>query len=823
MRWITYRDPEFRNLQSDSEQFSVVFENVRETGNIFCSEASTDAIQRLNRKLEPLTSSLVDDSTELHAVRYGEWPDLAIAWLRGLRRISAFLGVMYHIHNITELPSKHNNRVPHAFKHGLGPVFEANMKFTKRILANPRFKCVFAEVCAFWGLAYDGVPVSRVLEQVILDISAMENDLPPPSFIVSPTYRLRLQAKFPPPAWATDDVYLSYNPLQEGEIPGMFPEKLVQSSRRDLLQDRYLSGDAGDDQDPRWTTIERRAEDQLRDIAATRAHSTTSPHIYANPRAGRGMWMEDRTRDRRNDYISRRTRSGRVSRAGMGKSESIRAKFGAQLLTQQRVSQSTQSNPNRHVAVYNGFKTRSPLDHRTTIDLRSILRKRAPRYSDQTVSPRLRRTRHQKSVRFADGILSPQTRSRSGFNIPRVDPTYTPSSLELQLSSQSSAQDSLEPTPEPQAEMEPRLRIADYENDMRHYEELQDTMFTKNEFPKYYRRYEPMPPAEQLTEEEIEKRIRDLLLLPSPEGLRQSDDSKIAIKLRKQKEAAKAAEAKRKAEEKAKEEARERARRELEERLAKSGGLRLPNQEFIGPLSLDWTHRAQNTLRAGATTNLATTGEGVDLRRHDFAKVVPETEWLNDEIVNGSLNWLDRAINSAAGIKNVKSQTRKCLALSSFFWKRLKDQGVTGTIRTLSRNGVKKDNLLDVETILLPVCENLHWTLVVIRPTKRTVAHMDSLNPRGNAANTSLALAWMKEVLQEKFIDSEWKIVRHEAPRQTNGWDCGVHTITNAMCVSLGLSPIDCYSAADMPLQRLRIACILLNGGFTGDFDLQVY
>ncbi|KAK7227080.1 hypothetical protein V2G26_015083 [Clonostachys chloroleuca] len=100
---------------------------------------------------------------------------------------------------------------------------------------------------------------------------------------------------------------------------------------------------------------------------------------------------------------------------------------------------------------------------------------------------------------------------------------------------------------------------------------------------------------------------------------------------------------------------------------------------------------------------------------------------------------------------------------------------------------------------------------------------MDSMKPVGSPLNTNLALAWVKDVLEDAFVAEEWTVVKHEAPRQTNGWDCGVHTITNAMCVALGLNPIDSYSTEDMPLQRLRIASVLLNRGFSGDFDLGVF
>jgi hypothetical protein len=365
---------------------------------------------------------------------------------------------------------------------------------------------------------------------------------------------------------------------------------------------------------------------------------------------------------------------------------------------------------------------------------------------------------------------------------------------------------------------------------------INDRSLLSGEEPKerFFRRVrlhnvEPHPPPDPETGARL---IDELFAIPSIVSLELSDDSKAAIALRKEQEALRAEEAARKADEEARRAkeaaqraAEEAARRKLEARLAKSGGLRLPNQKLVGSLSADWLKRARDTLRAANTTTLAVTGEGIDLRRHDFAKVVPETEWLNDEIVNASLNWLDKAINTAAGIKDAKKQTRKCLAMSSFFFKQLREKGVVNfkSERTLRRYGVDKKNLLDVDTILLPICENSHWTLLVVRPSKRTVSHMDSLNPRGSPAITNLAMAWLKQLLDDGFKESEWKVVRHEAPRQTNGWDCGVHTITNAMCISLGVNAIDAYSAEDMPLQRLRIASMLLNQGFSGAFDLREF
>ncbi|KAF4587592.1 Ubiquitin-like-specific protease 1 [Ophiocordyceps camponoti-floridani] len=285
-----------------------------------------------------------------------------------------------------------------------------------------------------------------------------------------------------------------------------------------------------------------------------------------------------------------------------------------------------------------------------------------------------------------------------------------------------------------------------------------------------------------------------------------------------------AAEAARLAAEEEKRQAEEQASREAAQRLAEEARvLRSPRHPLVALPNREWIDKAQGTLTATASRSLATTSEGSELRRHDFATVVPPTQWLNDEIINGSLMWMDKAINEAAGVHDVRRQTRKCLTLNSFFFKDLLNKGPCGTERKLRRCGVNKNNLLDVETIVLPICDRSHWTLLVVRPGHRTLMHLDSLDPRGSSTFTSLAMAWLKEVLQEKFVASEWKVVREEIPAQTNGHDCGVFAITNAMCLALGLSPVRSYAASDMATQRIRIACMLLNGGFTGDFDLGGY
>lgn len=257
----------------------------------------------------------------------------------------------------------------------------------------------------------------------------------------------------------------------------------------------------------------------------------------------------------------------------------------------------------------------------------------------------------------------------------------------------------------------------------------------------------------------------------------------------------------------------------LREEAERGGGLRPPKKDLFPPLTAEWREQVQRSLQPGGG-DLVETPETM-LKSHDFERLVPSTVWLNDNIVNGTLLWFEKYINEAAGITDVKTQTRKCLMPGSFFFTRLLDHGVRGTERTLRRLGVNKDNILDIETILMPICQVNHWTLVVIEPRKRKISHFDSLNPAGSDGKRTLAKEWMKTILGDSFVDEEWSFAKYKAPRQTNGWDCGVHTVLNGVCLGLGIEPSSAYSSDQLPELRKRIAAILLNQGFKGEFSLE--
>ncbi|KAK4165068.1 ubiquitin-like-specific protease 1 [Cladorrhinum sp. PSN259] len=265
----------------------------------------------------------------------------------------------------------------------------------------------------------------------------------------------------------------------------------------------------------------------------------------------------------------------------------------------------------------------------------------------------------------------------------------------------------------------------------------------------------------------------------------------------------------------------ERLRKQAEEFLALTG-LRAPKRPLIEEMSDEWHDKVDSISAANPTVSLAKTLEGSDLTRRDFEDMLlPPTAWLNDNIIIGSILHVADAINTAKGVPATEP---KCAAFTSFFYPRLLSHGAQGCARLLRRANVKKNNFFDIETILVPICQSSHWTLAVLRPGQKTVAHIDSIRGgRGDKAVTDKMLELASYVLEEQYKEDEWKVIDYVAPKQDNGWDCGVFTITNALCVALGVDPNQAYTARQLTAQRRRLAAVLLNGGFKGDFGVDEY
>ena len=280
---------------------------------------------------------------------------------------------------------------------------------------------------------------------------------------------------------------------------------------------------------------------------------------------------------------------------------------------------------------------------------------------------------------------------------------------------------------------------------------------------------------------------------------------------------------------KEKEEAEEKARKakEAAEALKKSGKRRMPLEKIIQPLSAEWDRRVDEALAEPMSKGLTNTSTGTTLTRRDLGKILPQAGvpgedprgWLNDDAV---LAYLQAIVDHGllrSGHK--RGQTPSLHAFNTFFYNNLKSKGPDSIKRWAGKAKIGGKDLLKVEHVFIPVNHGgMHWTLLVVSPRYKRIEYFDSFH--GDAGEVlSNAKKWLKQELGDAFSESEWKSVGKAGPRQTNGSDCGVFTVTTAKMIMLGVDPM-AYSAADIPMQRRRMVAELLNRGLTGEFEPHV-
>ena len=299
---------------------------------------------------------------------------------------------------------------------------------------------------------------------------------------------------------------------------------------------------------------------------------------------------------------------------------------------------------------------------------------------------------------------------------------------------------------------------------------------------------------------------------------------------------AQAAERARQAEaEEARKKAEDEARRKVEEdeECKKSGRRRLPAKSVLEPLTVEWETKLRDILGKRANEVVARTSAGNELDRRDIGKVLPQSGttddpsgWLNDNVING---YLDSVVDHGLQARgHRRGETPRLHAFNSAFYKNITERGVESVKRWSRRPKISGKDLLKVEHVFIPVnVGGAHWTLLVVSPVWKRIEYFDSLHGSSAAAIRN-AKAWIKMELGEAWDEHEWEVVedpalagRGKGPRQSNGSDCGVFTITTAKMISLGVDPM-AITASDMPLQRKRVVVELVNGGFHGDFEPHV-
>lgn len=272
--------------------------------------------------------------------------------------------------------------------------------------------------------------------------------------------------------------------------------------------------------------------------------------------------------------------------------------------------------------------------------------------------------------------------------------------------------------------------------------------------------------------------------------------------------------------------AKERKAKEREAAIRAAKELRLirrsPLKPLIQPLNSEWEEVVNHALWTNNPNEVLTTSiGGTELLPKDFQRLLGRNAWLNDEIINSYIEWVVDASNRAAtalsGSAESASKVPKFIAHNSFFYENLIKKGPSATQGLMRRKKAPGTSLMEVDSVFVPICKGSHWTLGVVRPVAKTIEYFDSMGGSGTQF-TNLMRSWLAFQLGDSYIQEEWKVPRTACAHQTNGYDCGVFVCTNAFCVALGLDT-SCYRECDMTQQRKNIAAVLINRGFTKDFD----
>jgi hypothetical protein len=234
---------------------------------------------------------------------------------------------------------------------------------------------------------------------------------------------------------------------------------------------------------------------------------------------------------------------------------------------------------------------------------------------------------------------------------------------------------------------------------------------------------------------------------------------------------------------------------------------------ILKPVARDWAQKVRDAMTRPLNAELATVSNGTKLTRRDFSTILEQPYWLNDEVIAAYIQLsVDHALERTG---HTRGQTPKIHAFNSFFYKNLSTKGPASIARWAGRAKIGGKDLKRVDTIFIPVNPGVHWTLLVVSPSKRSIEYFDSLSgsrpsPTNNVYTDNVK-KWLKQEMGTEYNDAEWTVrIRNDGPQQNNGYDCGVFAITTAKLIALGYDPVGAYDASVMPAQRIRLVAELM-------------
>lgn len=254
---------------------------------------------------------------------------------------------------------------------------------------------------------------------------------------------------------------------------------------------------------------------------------------------------------------------------------------------------------------------------------------------------------------------------------------------------------------------------------------------------------------------------------------------------------------------------------EQEQQLEERSERIRPEGPAVRPLSEKWEKRVEDAMRMPNNRKIVDTLSGDPLTKRDLASCFTPMAWLNDEVINSYLaviiDYLRRENNNDG-----RHDKPRFHAFNSFFFSNLRDKGYDSVRRWATRAKIGKKDLLNVDTVFIPVHNSSHWTLIVVKPADKTIEHFDSLGSLSRR-HVGIVKTWLRGELGDLFVEEDWAVLPSVSPQQDNGSDCGVFLLSTAKAIAANIDPL-AYGPQDTLLLRKKIVAELMNGGLEGDF-----
>jgi len=227
------------------------------------------------------------------------------------------------------------------------------------------------------------------------------------------------------------------------------------------------------------------------------------------------------------------------------------------------------------------------------------------------------------------------------------------------------------------------------------------------------------------------------------------------------------------------------------------------------PLSANDSQRVTAIMRGPANQEELIQKFSIPMTREKILCLRPES-WLNDEVINFCMSMLQERDDK---LRELSPNRKKSHFFNSFFMDKLLGNGHVGYHYKDVARWTKKFDVFQLDKVFIPVnIANTHWTMAVVLVSRKEIHYYNSMKDEGRKYKNGL-LRWLGDETQSKkqtnFDQSGWTLHSPPCPKQENGFDCGMFTMTDDIPVSDAA-----YSQQHMPFFRRKVASAILRGSY---------